>query len=157
MGNLDAMTDKTDQKLKLMALDADDLAVVSAHLQDAVTRIADLAYQPREHRFVALINRFDWAAAHGGGRGPFERRRAALRIERVTKAQIQGLDLGAKRDVLALLALTFEPRGGEDPGGVVTLMFAGGAAIRLDIECIEILVEDLGGAWAARAKPDHAS
>ncbi len=47
-------------ELKLIALDADDLKVISAHLQDAVLRVGDIAYLPRERRFAALGNRFDW-------------------------------------------------------------------------------------------------
>lgn len=66
-------------KLKLIALDAEDLAVVSAHLQDAVLKVADMAYLPREKRFAMLVNRFDWASvikgakrrSRSGGRPPF--------------------------------------------------------------------------------------
>ena len=47
-------------ELKLIALDAEDLSVLSANLQDAVLRIADIAYLPREKRFAAIANRFDW-------------------------------------------------------------------------------------------------
>ena len=50
-------------ELKLIVLDADDLAVISAHLQDAVLKVGDLAYLPAERRFAALGNRFDWADA----------------------------------------------------------------------------------------------
>ena len=49
--------------LKLIALDADDLAVISAHLQDAVMKVGDLAFLPREKRFAAVANRFDWMDA----------------------------------------------------------------------------------------------
>ena len=121
--------------LKLIAMDVEDLAVVSAHLQDAVVRIGDMAYRPRERRFVALVNRFDWttALADSAKRGEFARCRAALRFERVGKARVQNIDLAAKRQVLSLLALQFEGRGGEDPSGEVTLVFAGGGAIKIGI------------------------
>jgi Protein of unknown function (DUF2948) len=144
--------------LKLIALDADDLAVVSAHLQDAVITVVDMAFQPKERRFVALCNRFDWDRAvgtQGPGKTP-ARRRSAIRIERVTKAQLQGVDLKVKTAVLSLLAVQFAGGGGDDPSGVMTLTFSGGAAVRLEVECIEVGVSDLGPAWAAKATPDHS-
>src|SRR4249920_318247 len=103
-------------ELKLIAFDADDLAVISAHLQDAVLKVADIAYLPAERRFAAVGNRFDWAQALGDakvGSKNYARRRAALRFERVLGAKVQGLDLQNKGAVLSLLAIGFEP--GEAP------------------------------------------
>jgi len=149
------MTD-TATDLKLIALDAEDLAVVSAHLQDAVVRVGDMTFLPRERRFVALVNRFHWPAALTTSTPAYERRRAALRFERVSAVQVHGIDLTAKRQVLALLAAQFAPRDAEDPAGVVTLVFAGGAAIRIEMECIEAVLEDLGAAWSTGRKPEHS-
>ncbi|MBV1695532.1 MAG: DUF2948 family protein [Hyphomicrobiales bacterium] len=141
--------------LKLIALDEADLNVVSAHLQDAVSIVADLAYLPSDRRFVAMFNRFDWSTAVASGRG--ERRQAALRIEQVRSARTQGIDFKASKTVLSLLALTFTPDPDPDkaPQGDVTLQFAGGAAIKLQVECVEVQLEDLGPAWRARAVPRH--
>ena len=149
------MARATMGSLKLIALDGDDLAVVSAHLQDAVIVVGEMAFQPKERRFVALCNRFDWdrtVAPEDRKRTP-ARRRSAIRIERVIKAQLQGIDLKAKSAVLSLLAMQFVA--GEEPGGVLTLTFSGGGAVRLEVECIEAGVTDLGPAWAAKATPDH--
>jgi hypothetical protein len=142
--------------LKLIALDAEDLKVVSAHLQDAVLKVGDMAFVPRERRFAAILNRFDWATALPGGkrRAP-ARRQSALRFERVLGAQVSGIDLKAGHEVLELLALQFEPAGTEDPQGHLTLVFAGGGAVRLHVECIECEMKDLGPAWQARAIPKH--
>lgn len=149
-------------ELKLIALDAEDLSVVSAHLQDAVIRIADMTYLPAEKRFVTIVNRFDWAkvtdAAARSGSAPkqLERRRSGLRFERVQSAKLQGIDLKDKRASLALLAMTFDPIGGpETPEGNVTLTFSGGAAIRLRVECVEVELKDLGAAWATKYSPEH--
>jgi hypothetical protein len=142
--------------LKLIALDAEDLAVVSAHLQDAVMKVGDLAFLPREKRFAAVTNRFDWADAieHDAARGKrYARRRAALRFERVLGAQVHGLDLKNKGAVTSLLAISFEP--GDPPAGQVTLQFADGGAIRLNVECIEAELRDLGPVWQAKSKPKH--
>ena len=142
--------------LKLIALDADDLAVISAHLQDAVLRVGDIAYRPREKRFAALANRFDWVEAIKEGKErpqDLARRQAAVRFERVLNAQVSGIDLKNKATVLSLLAIGFEPS--EAPEGNVTLVFAGGGAIRLHVECIEAEMKDLGAAWQASSKPQH--
>ena len=140
--------------LKLIALDEEDLNVISAHVQDAVLKVGDMAWLPRERRFVALINRFDWAAvASGAGRQGLRRRRTALRFERVRSARIQGFDLGAKQQVLSLLAIQFEA--GAAPAGAVTLVFSGAAAVRLEVECIEAGLSDLGAAWRAKGRPVH--
>jgi hypothetical protein len=143
-------------ELKLIALDADDLAVMSAHLQDAVIKVADVAYLPRERRFAAIGNRFDWVDALKDGKADSDgylRRRSALRFEQVLGAQVQGLDLQNKEHVLALLAIGFEPT--EAPAGHVTLHFSEGGAIRLHVECVEAELKDLGPAWRVDGKPQH--
>ena len=89
-------------ELKLLAFDAEDLAVISANLQDALLRVADLAWLPAERRFVAVSNRFDWVEALQGGdtgdAATYLRRRSGLRFERVLGAQISGIDDRAGRN-----------------------------------------------------------
>ena len=143
-------------ELKLIAFDADDLSVLSAHLQDAVLKVGDIAYLPRERRFAAIGNRFDWADAlepPNGKANAYARRRTALRFERVLGAQVQGLDLARKEQVVSLLAIGFEPM--EAPEGKVTLHFADGVAIRLHVECIEAELKDLGPVWSVASMPAH--
>lgn len=140
--------------LKLIALDAEDLKVLSCHLQDAVLRVGDMAYLKEDMRFAAITNRFDWEAASRTDDGDYQRRRSGLRFERVKAAKTQGIDLSQKDAVLVLLAVAFEP--GEEPEGCLTLHFAGGGAIQLHVECIEAELRDLGAAWRARRKPTHA-
>lgn len=142
--------------MKLIALDGDDLKVVSAHLQDAVLKVGDMAFVPRERRFAAILNRFDWTSVPpaGNAKAP-TRRQTALRFERVLGAKVTGIDLKAGHEVLALLALQFEPTSEEDPQGYLTLVFAGGGAVRLHVECIEAEMKDLGPAWQARQIPQH--
>lgn len=144
------------QLLKLLALDEDDLQVMSAHLQDAVLRIGDLAYVPSENRFAMIANRFDWESAVEGSserKKNFQRRRSAMRFDRVLGAKIQGIELTAKNAVLELLAIRFEEA--ETPEGYVTLFFAGGGAIRLHVECIEAEMKDMGPVWKTKSKPEH--
>ncbi|MBM6596714.1 DUF2948 family protein [Microvirga pudoricolor] len=133
--------------LKLVALDPDDLAVISAHLQDAVIRVGDIAYLPGERRFALAARRYDWEAEQP------QRRLAGLHFEHVTNVRVRGIDQGDKEAVLNLLAVAFEP--GEAPSGTATLIFAEGGAIQIDVECIEMQMKDLGPVWAAESRPAH--
>lgn len=140
--------------LKLVALDEEDLKIISAHLQDAVMKIADMEYLPGQKRFVLAMNRFVWEKAGGGFRKQaYERRRAVLHFDRVMGVKAAGIDQRKKDQVVDLLAIRFVA--GEEPAGTVELIFAGEGVIRLEVECIEAQVTDLGAAWEARAKPEH--
>jgi len=138
--------------LKLIALDEEDLSVVSTHLQDAVMRVADMAYVPSQQRFAAVLSRFDWERVADGDKG-YARRSAALRFDRVRGAQLKHLKPRAASRVLSLLAISFEPT--EPPSGYVTLTFSGDVSIRLEVECIEAELRDLGPAWRTRHAPRH--
>lgn len=144
------MSDAAADPLKLLALDADDLAIVSAHLQDAVLKVADMVYLPREHRFALAARRFDWEGAVQGQR---RRRLAALHFDRVLGVRTSNLDKNDAGRVLNLLAVTFEAT--QEPAGEVTLHFSEGAAVRLSVECIESQMKDLGPVWEAVATPGH--
>jgi hypothetical protein len=139
--------------LKLLALDTEDLDVISATTQDAVVRVADMGFAKADHRFALLMNRYAWEEP--GKRG--QRRRAALHFDRVNGVQVAGIDTNAREGVLELLAIAFEPEGENDPAGKVELRFAGGGTVRLEVECLEARMQDLGAAWAAKMKPEHAA
>lgn len=137
--------------LKLLALDSEDLDVLSAHAQDAVIKVADMGYAKADMRFAILMNRFDWEA---GGRGSGLRKRTALHFDRVLGVSVAGIDLNARDGVLELLAIRFIPA--DAPAGDVELRFAGGGTVKLSVECLEARLHDLGAAWAAKARPEHA-
>ncbi len=138
--------------LKLIALDGDDIEVVSTHLQDAVVKAADIHWRPSENRVVVGLNRFDWEAANGAGH-EFRRRRAALRFDRVLACKCRNLDCVQKDQVLNLLAVEFNTR--DEPAGTVTLIFSGGGALRLDVECLEVELADIGPSWTTDCCPEH--
>ena len=147
-----AMND-AQNPVKLAALDAEDLAVISAHVQDAVLKVGDIQWSPRERRFLVIMNRFVWEKAVSGRRRGSERRRAVLHFDRVEAVRTSQIRQDAAETVLALLAVTFEA--GVAPSGAIVLTFSGGAAIRLDVECIEAQLTDLGAAWVTHARPKH--
>ena len=139
-----------DASLRLIALDEEDLAILSANMQDAKILVADMAYMPGQKRFALAGKRFDWARAAAGG---CERCATGLHFERVLGVTRTGFAQGERNRELNLLALGFEVAAA--PAGHVTLVFSGGAAVRLEIECIEAQMRDLGPRWPCDKQPAH--
>jgi hypothetical protein len=133
--------------LRLVALDPEDLAVISAHLQDSLLQVGDIAYLPKERRFAIQVRRYDWEAASP------QRRLTCMHFEHVTGVRVRGIDQTSKDSVLNLLAIAYEER--DAPSGTATLIFAEGGAIQVDLECIEMQMKDTGPVWAAESRPSH--
>ena len=136
--------------LKLLALDTEDLEVLSATTQDAVVRVGDMGFARADQRFALLMNRFAWEE-DGKTR---QRKRAALHFDRVSDVKVAGIDTNSVDGVLELLTIRFAES--DAPAGTIELTFAGGGTIRLAVECLEARLQDLGAAWAAKATPAHA-
>ena len=134
--------------LKLTAQDTEDLRIISAHMQDALLRLADFRYLAKTRQFALVANRFAWESQPSS-----ERRRTGLHFEHVLGVKQQGI-LGQEKDaILSLLAITFEP--GLEPSGTVVLTFSAGGTIRLSVEYLDLQLKDLGGAWATDLTPHH--
>jgi hypothetical protein len=127
-------------QLKLMALDADDLAVISAHVQDARVRTSEIIWRQGEKRLVIGMRRLDWEQTLCGETTQ-RRLTAALRFDRVLSCKSRHIDLEAKDAVLDLVGIEFHE--GEAPSGSALLLFAQGGALRLDVECLECELTDL--------------
>jgi len=132
-------------QLKLIALDADDLAVISTHVQDAHVQASDILWRQSEKRLVVGMSRLDWEQTLEGEAEP-RRLVAALRFDRVLACKSRNIDMAAPEKVLNLVGIEFHPRDGrnEEPAGSALLLFAHGGAIRLDVECLECELTDLG-------------
>jgi len=137
--------------LKLVALDREGLGVISAHVQDSCLRRADMTLLPKHKRFLLSAMRFDWA---GAKEGRAERIGSVLRFERVLKVSHLGLAGRDENSVLNLLAVTFEKT--DPPSGMVLLAFADGAIVRLEVECLEAELRDVGPRRPAQECPGHA-
>ena len=127
--------------LKLIALDADDLSVISAHVQDARVQAADIIWRQDEKRLVIGMNRLDWEQTLAGETSP-RRLVAALRFDRVLACKARNIDLESPETALDLVGIEFHP--GAPPGGSALLLFDHGGALRLDVECLECELTDLG-------------
>ena len=153
------MAGNADQPLRLEAQDAEDLAVISAVLQDAVTRLGEMSYSGRARRFAAVFNRFRWEHEGDGanlGRSAGEdhqRVRAGVHFAGVLSAQLSGLDLSNPDQIVELLTIAGEP--GDEGAASITLVFAGAGLVRLEAECIDCRLRDLGPPWSTPLVPSH--
>ena len=134
--------------LRLTASDVDDLAILSAQMQDAVMKRADLRFDKKRRRFALVANRFAWDALPEK-----QRRRAGLHFEDVEFVQSTGFARLPADAVLSLLAITFVPA--DDLSGIITLHFSSGIHLKLNATCINAALTDLGGAWGTTAMPIH--
>lgn len=137
--------------LKLLALDVEDLEVVSAYTQDAVIRVGDMGFAKSDNLFAAIMNRYAWEEGDQKSKGL--RRRAAMHFDKVQEVKSKGINLSARDGILDLLSISFESS--DAPNGVITLSFAGGGTVELVVECLELRLSDLGASWAAKATPSH--
>ena len=134
--------------LRLTAADTDDLSIISAQMQDAVLKRADLRFDKKRRRFALIANRFAWDALPEK-----QRRRAGLHFDDVTSVKSTGLTRLPASAVLSLLAITFAPTA--DWGGTITLSFSTGIHIRLSVTCVNATLADVGASWGAAATPAH--
>ena len=139
------------QLLRLLAIDQEDLSVLSAHMQDALVRVGDIAFVPGAHRFALLAARFDWCACMEAGR--CERARTGLHFDYVKHVSRSGFEQHDPEVLLNVLSITFEEK--DAPAGIVVINFSAGAALRLEVECLEAHMRDLGDRWQAKATPVH--
>jgi Protein of unknown function (DUF2948) len=139
------------QALKLVALDREGLGVISAHVQNTCVKRTDMTWLPRQRRFLIAGMRYDWV---GAKTGPEERVSSVLRFDRVLKVSHIGLTEISSDVTLNLLAVTFERT--DPPAGIIILAFADGALVRLDVECVEAELRDIGHRIPAEACPGHA-
>ena len=149
--------DGVEKPLRLKALDAEDLKVMSALVQDAVFPASEMQWTPSDRRFAILLNRFRWEDANGAAsrKRDFERVQAVLVIEDVMKVQSQGVTKGDEDLIHSLLSIDFLPR--EDGTGRVELTLAGDGAIACDVEALEIVLRDVTRPYIApsRKAPEH--
>jgi len=159
-----------DKPLKLRAHDPADMDVIAAVLQDALVPVSDMAFLGNEKRFVLVANRFCW---HGDpaedprssvpeaepddedvsfedsdGPPPFLRVNSALCFDKVERVRYRGLQPGGKDEILSLMTITSSPE-------AITLIFAGEAAVRLEVQAVRCHLEDIGQPWPTRWRPQH--
>ena len=138
-------------RLKLRAVDAEDLAVLAAFLQDAIVNVSEMAFLPEERRFVMIVRRFRWErVVQGPPDDIFERVSCAISIEGVDQPKYRGFSIKERGLLMPLLTATFED-------GAVILTFGGGAALKLAVDRLDLRIEDFGACWPTRQMPRHGT
>lgn len=149
--------------LRLRAADAEDLAVLSAELQDALVPITDMTYLPEHGQFAMVVNRFMWETAIGATSAVddepearaaiaagqnYLRTHCGVRFDGVVAVKSRGIDRRDRQQILSLLAIRYED-------GAISLHFAGGAMVRLEVSAVTCYLADLGDPWPTRHLPCH--
>lgn len=138
--------------LALMAADAEDLQAVSALLQDAVLKIGDTAYVAADRRFAFVANRYVWETAKRSLFSRGQRVRVGVHFDDVRSVKGRGVRMDANEAVIDILSTEYE---GNENGGTITLNLAGGGAIALEVDAINITVKDISEPWRAGRRPNH--
>ena len=150
--------------LKIIARDADDLAVVSACLQDSLIPLNEMRYLPQERRFIMVANRFRWERAAAPSQEPApekdapfdsdedfgnqQRTNAGICIDRVIAVRSRNIDRSRPDEFLSLLHVQLD-------GNKLLFLFAGGGIIQVEVEALALYLSDLGKAWPTQWQPDH--
>ncbi len=149
--------DGVERPLRLQAMDAADLEVISALTQDAVFPVTEMSWNPAERRFAVLLNRFRWEDLEAAEtrRRPVERVQSVLSIQDVMKVASQGVNREDRAMVMSVLSMGFEA--GEDGTGILVLTLAGDGAIRLSVETLDVILKDVTRPYVAPSKmaPRH--
>lgn len=145
-------------KVRLQALDSQDLDVLATHLQDMILRVGDMVHLPSTRRFAAVGTRFCWEHVDVEKGKPkkgksFYRTQAGFHFDSVSSVRMLGFAQSDKEAFLVILNVAFEEEG--DGAGKVRLSLAGGAEIELSVECIDAAMSDLSPPWPTDQLPSH--
>ena len=141
------------RNLKLIAKTEEDIKVVSAHLQDSILSVVDIANLEKNKIFLMLLNRFMWEDVEKGVFRKNKRIRTVLKFENVLKVFSKNINQKKKDNFLDFLAI--ETNKMPDNNYEMKITFAGDSIIRIIAEVIEVTLDDQGEAWDTKNKPKH--
>ena len=141
------------KNLKLIARTEEDLRVVSAHLQDSIASISDIAHLKINKIFLMQLNRFMWEDVEKGVFRKNKRIRTVLKFENILEVHSKNINQSKKDKFLDFLAI--ESYIMPDNNYEMKIIFAGDSIIRIISEVIEVTLDDQGEAWDTKNKPKH--
>ena len=141
------------KNLKLIAKTEEDLRIVSAHLQDSIASISDIANLKKNKIFLMQLNRFMWEDVEKGVFRKNKRVRTVLKLENVLKVNSKNINQSTKDKFLDFLAI--ESNQMPDKNYEMKLIFSGDAIIRVVAEVIEVALDDQGEPWDTKNMPKH--
>ncbi len=141
------------KNLKLIAKTEEDLRVVSAHLQDSIASVSDIANLKKNKIFLMQLNRFMWEDVEKGVFRKNKRIRTILKFENVLEVHSKNINQSKKDNFLDFLAI--ESNKMNDNNYKMKIIFAGDSVINVISEIIEVTLDDQGEAWDTKNKPKH--
>ena len=141
------------KNLKLIAKTEEDIKVVSAHLQDSILSVTDIANLKKNKIFLMQLNRFMWEDVEKGVFRKNKRIRTVLKFDNVLKVLSKNINQKKKDNFLDFLAI--ETIKMPDNNYEMKIIFAGDSIIRIIAEVIEVTLDDQGEAWDTKNKPKH--
>ena len=141
------------KNLKLIAKTEEDLRVVSAHLQDSIASVADIANLKKNKIFLMQLNRFMWEDVEKGVFRKNKRIRTILKFENVLNVYSKNINQLKKDQFLDFLAI--ETNMTPDNNYEMKIIFAGDSVISIISEVIEVTLDDQGDSWDTKNKPKH--
>ena len=141
------------KNLKLIAKTEEDIKVVSAHLQDSILSVTDIANLKKNKIFLMQLNRFMWEDVEKGVFRKNKRIRTVLKFDNVLKVFSKNINQKKKDNFLDFLAI--ETIKMPDNNYEMKITFAGDSIIRIIAEVIEVTLDDQGEAWDTKNKPKH--
>lgn len=139
--------------LRLIAETADDLPVISAAVQDAVTKVRNIRYLAKKRRFSIELNRFRWEEDKGE-RKPHQRIRSLLAFDGVLGVKSNGVAKTDRELIISVLSLDWQPDN-EPPGGTLTIQLSGDGEFQIHVEAIDVTLLDSEYIWPTKKRPDH--
>ena len=141
------------KNLKLIAKTEEDIKVVSAHLQDSILSVEDIASLKKNKIFLMQLNRFMWEDVEKGVFRKNKRIRTVLKFDNVLKVFSKNINQKKKDNFLDFLAI--ETIKMPDNNYEMKITFAGDSVIRIVAEVIEVTLDDQGESWDTKNKPKH--
>ena len=141
------------KNLKLIARTEDDLKVISAHLQDSIVNVSDIANLEKNKIFLIQLSRFMWEDVEKGVFRKNKRIRTVLKFENVIKVHSKNINQSKNDKFLDFL--TIETNVMPDNNYEMNIIFAGDSVIKVISEVIEVFLDDQGSAWDTKNIPKH--
>ena len=141
------------KNLKLFANSEEDLRVISAHLQDSITQVKNIAHLKKNRIFLIQFNRFMWEDIEKGVFRKNRRIQSVLKFDNIL--DVFSMNINQKKSDRFLDFLAIETKCLSDKSYQIKLNFAGGILIKLNAEIIECFLEDQGDSWETRNKPKN--
>ena len=130
-------------RMKLNAIDTEELKIIATVLQDGLIEVSDVKYLPSIRTFIVMITRFMWEEKIVNKTN--NRTKAVLVFEDVLAVHSRNIDQMNKTKVLELL--TFNFYNNKSKNIEIELLFNNDATIKLETEVVQAKLEDQGESW----------